>query len=91
MPQSPVEYIELNLSNYSADDVAQLNQWAIWAAEELERYRNPMPGDLEQQAAAWVAVHWALVDVGLEYFLGSMPSSGRQRACEFIRHLGEQQ
>lgn len=32
-----VEYIELNMSNFSYDDVAQLNQWAIWAAGELER------------------------------------------------------
>lgn len=35
-PQSPVEYVELNLANYDADQVAQLNEWAIWAHEQLE-------------------------------------------------------
>lgn len=30
------EYIELNLGNYSPEDVAQLNEWAIWAVEQLE-------------------------------------------------------
>lgn len=39
MNTPPVPYIELNLSNYDAEDVAQLNEWAIWAfgyIEELE-------------------------------------------------------
>lgn len=37
---SPVEYIELNLSNYGPDDVAQLNEWGIWASGEIERLQR---------------------------------------------------
>lgn len=35
--QAPVEFIELNMGNYDDDQVAQLNQWAIWAAGQIER------------------------------------------------------
>ena len=41
---APVEYIELNLSNYDADDVSQLNEWAIWAYGRLQQ--PPLPDDL---------------------------------------------
>lgn len=34
--EPPVEYIELNMSNYNEDDVSQLNEWAIWAAGRIE-------------------------------------------------------
>jgi hypothetical protein len=34
------EYIELNMRNYSEEQVSQLNAWAIWADAELERMRN---------------------------------------------------
>lgn len=54
---------------------------------ELERYKNPLPGDLEQQAAAWVAVHKELETAGLLEFWGSGPQCSRDRCCEFIRHL----
>lgn len=33
----PVEYIELNMSNFNDDDVLQLNEWGIWAADELAK------------------------------------------------------
>ena len=34
--QSPVESIELNLSNYGPDEVSQLNEWSIWAFGQIE-------------------------------------------------------
>lgn len=34
--QGPVDYLELNLNNYCEDEVAQLNEWAIWAATKIE-------------------------------------------------------
>jgi hypothetical protein len=34
---------ELNLSNYDADDVARLNDWAVRADAELERLTKPVP------------------------------------------------
>lgn len=37
---SPVEYIELNISNYDCDDVSQLNEWGIWAWGEIQRLRS---------------------------------------------------
>ena len=37
----PVSYIELNMGNYDEDDVAQLNEWGIWASDRIE--------DLEDQ------------------------------------------
>ncbi len=40
MNTPPVPYIELNLSNYDAEDVAQLNEWAIWASYEIELLRS---------------------------------------------------
>lgn len=33
--EPPVDYIELNLSNYTSDDVAQLNEWGVWAHERI--------------------------------------------------------
>jgi hypothetical protein len=51
MSKSPVEYIELNPSNYDSDDVSQLNEWAIWAhgyIEELEKQLGAMK-ELERQ------------------------------------------
>lgn len=32
---------ELNLSNYDADDVARLNDWAVRADAEIERLTKP--------------------------------------------------
>lgn len=46
-------------------------------------------GDREQQAMAWVAVHHALVEVGLESFIDSISDCGAVRAVKFIRHLGK--
>jgi hypothetical protein len=31
------EYIDLNMSNYTEDDVAQLNDWAIEAADRIDK------------------------------------------------------
>ncbi len=31
----PVEYIELNMSNFDDDDVSQLNEWGIWAVGRI--------------------------------------------------------
>lgn len=39
MSSPPVDYIELNMSNFDDEDVSQLNEWGIWAdgrIEELE-------------------------------------------------------
>ena len=36
MSVPPADYIELNLNNYDEDDVSQLNEWAIWASDEIE-------------------------------------------------------
>jgi hypothetical protein len=38
-PEVP-EYIELNMGNYSEDNVAQLNAWGIWANSEIDELRN---------------------------------------------------
>lgn len=32
----PVDYIELNMGNYSEEDVSQLNQWGTWASNRLD-------------------------------------------------------
>lgn len=53
------EYIELNMSNYSDEQVSQLNQWAIDAYGEIERLKHELvqhKGDLRQMAA------WALAE-----------------------------
>ena len=42
-----VEYIELNLSNYDDEDVAQLNEWAIQAYKRIE--------ELEQEVRDLIA------------------------------------
>ena len=39
LPEVP-EYIELNMVNYSEDQVAQLNAWGIWANNEIDELRN---------------------------------------------------
>lgn len=33
------KYVELNMLNYDADDVAQLNAWGIWAVGEIDRLK----------------------------------------------------
>ena len=44
MSEPPVEYIELNLSNFNDDDVSQLNEWGIWAAGRIETLENDAYG-----------------------------------------------
>lgn len=41
----PVEYIELNMNNYDEDDVAQLNNWAIWARDRIEELEENQRGN----------------------------------------------
>lgn len=45
------EYIELNMRNYSEEEVSQLNTWAIWADAELERMRNERNGRTARDCA----------------------------------------
>lgn len=48
MNEPPVDYIELNLSNYGPDDVCQLNEWGIWASGELDRL-NTLVWNMERE------------------------------------------
>ncbi len=48
---SPVEYIELNMSNYSNSDVSQLNEWAIWASKRLDAMEI-------LSHSAWIGEEW---------------------------------
>ena len=38
------QYIELNMANYDEDQVCQLNAWAIWAVDEIERLQHEVAG-----------------------------------------------
>ncbi len=42
MSNEPVEHIELNILNYNEDQVSQLNEWAIWAYEEIELLKEEL-------------------------------------------------
>lgn len=56
--------------------------------DEIERLRNPCPGDIESQAAAWSAVYLELVCSGLLSFVPNpVTSHARDRAVQFIRDL----
>jgi len=57
------------------------------ALAERDALLNPQRGDIESQAAAWVAVWAALEKVGLLGFIGPTMRGGRVRAVEFIAHL----
>mgnify|MGYP001254120448 CR=1 FL=1 len=54
---------------------------------EVERLRNPCPGDIESQAAGWVAVWMALESIGLLSFFRWI-ECGRDRAVGFVEHVG---
>lgn len=56
----------------------------------VDKYEDPQPGDVSQQAAAWVHVHKTLIAHGLQGFVGSMSFKGRTRAVEFIEHIAAQ-
>ena len=45
------EYIELNMRNFSDEQVSQLNTWAVWADAELERMRNERKGRIARDCA----------------------------------------
>lgn len=73
----------------TSHDVHRVCNIATAALDEVERLRNPTPGDIDSQAASWVAVWKALEGIGLLEFIGSM-RGGRVRAVEFIAHLGSE-
>lgn len=63
MTNPPYDYRELNISNYTDDDVSQLNQWAIWADSELERQHDELTSTKEEvksvlQLMDNLAEHW---------------------------------
>lgn len=59
------------------------------ATTERDRLRNPAPGDIPSQAAAWVEIHRTLKELGLESFMDRLRGTGRQRAIKFVTHLAE--
>lgn len=60
---SPVPYVELNMCNYDEDQVAQLNEWAIWAYGVIEAAleAKPTPPDGCDIDSFWVGHTAALV------------------------------
>lgn len=53
----PVPYVELNMGNYGDDDVAQLNNWGIWAAGEIAKLATTLAAEraARERAEARVA------------------------------------
>ena len=51
----PVDYIELNMCNYDDDDVAQLNEWAMWAFRHIDA--NQANKDAETLALRVIGEH----------------------------------
>lgn len=47
MTEPPVDYTELNMSNFDDDQVSQLNEWAIWANAEIKTLRAELASHLE--------------------------------------------
>jgi hypothetical protein len=45
------DYIELNMSNYSEDDVSQLNEWGIEAVARIEKLKKSLQHIMRHQDA----------------------------------------
>lgn len=60
------------------------------AQERIAKLEEPtLLGDIEAQAQAWIAVHVAAKEVGLEEYapMDGEPLTGRSRTVKFIKHL----